>query len=64
MIVMIGWPSSLYLWHRVRRAHLSSLEQLFMSLSFAAAAALSVATWLLSMRAGVRALQQMDRTPV
>jgi hypothetical protein len=35
-----------------------------MLLSFAAAAALSVATWLLSMRAGVRALQQMDRTPV
>jgi hypothetical protein len=64
MIVMIGWPSSLYLWHRVRRAHLSGLEQLLMSLSFAGAVALSLTTWLLSMRAGVRALQRMDRTPV
>jgi hypothetical protein len=35
-----------------------------MSLCFAGAALLSLATWLLSMRAGVRALQQMDRTPV
>ena len=64
MIVMIGWPASLYLWHRVRRAHLSGLEQVLMSLCFAGAAALSLATWLLSMRAGVRALQRMDRTPV
>ena len=64
LIVLLGWPSSLYLWHRVRRAHLSGMEQVLMSLCFAAAAALSVATWLLSMRAGVRALQRMDRTPV
>jgi hypothetical protein len=34
---------------------------LFMVLCFAAAAALSLATWWLSMRSGVRALQEMDR---
>jgi hypothetical protein len=31
--------------------------------TFTAAALLSIATWLLGMRAGVRALQEMDRTP-
>jgi len=63
-IVLVGWPSSLYLWHRVRHARLSTLEQVLMAASFLAAAGLSLATWWLSMRSGVRALQQMDRTPV
>jgi hypothetical protein len=64
MIVLVGWPSSTFLWHRFRRARLSDLEQALMAASFLAAAVLSLATWWLSMRAGVRALQKMDRTPV
>jgi len=63
IIALLGWPSSLYLWHRMRHAHLRSLEQVLMAASFVAAAALSLATWWLSMRAGVRALERMDRTP-
>jgi len=63
LIVLLGWPSSLYLWHRVRHARLSTLEQALMAASFLGAAVLSLATWWLSMRSGVRALQQMDRTP-
>jgi hypothetical protein len=35
-----------------------------MAASLLAAAGVSLATWRLSMRWGVRALQQMDRTPV
>ena len=31
--------------------------------SFVLAAAVSVATWLVGMRSGVRALEAMDRTP-
>jgi hypothetical protein len=42
-------------WHRV--------YEVMMWISFAAAPLLSLATWLLAMRSGVRALQQMDRTP-
>jgi hypothetical protein len=34
-----------------------------MAASFGAAAVMSVAIWLLGMRSGVKALQQMDRTP-
>ena len=63
MIVLLGWPSSTFLWHRFRRTRLSDLEQALMAASFLAAAALSLGTWWLSMRAGVRALQRMDRTP-
>ena len=63
MIVLLGWPSSTFLWHRFRRTRLSDLEQALMAASFLAAAGVSLATWWLSMRLGVRALQQMDRTP-
>ena len=34
-----------------------------MAAMFSAAAALSIATWLLGMRTGVRALQEMDQDP-
>jgi len=63
VIALLGWPSSLYLWHRMRHARLSSTEQALMAASFLSAAVLSLGTWWLSMRAGVRALEQMDRTP-
>jgi len=63
MIVLLGWPSSTFLWHRFRRTRLSDLEQALMAASFLGAAGVSLATWWLSMRLGVRALQQMDRTP-
>ena len=63
MIVLLGWPSSLYLWHKVRAVPLGTSDQTFMTACFLAAACVSLATWWLSMRAGVRALHQMDRTP-
>lgn len=62
-IALVAWPSSIYLWHRVRRVPLPSWQQGLMAASFLAAAGLSVATWWLSMRAGVRALDEMDRPP-
>ena len=64
IIILVGWPSSVFLLQRSRGMAAASQElKLFMSLCFTAAAALSLATWWLSMRAGVRALQEMDRTP-
>jgi len=58
MIVLLGWPSSLYLLYRVRVRPPTLLRISLMSLSFLAAAALSVATWWISMRSGVRALEE------
>jgi ABC-2 type transport system permease protein len=63
VIVLLGWPSSVYLFHQSRHIPLDGNQQLGIAGCFLAAAALSVATWWFSMRSGVRALQEMDRTP-
>ena len=62
-IVLTGWPSMLYLFHQVREVPLSTGQQVAMGASFATAAIISLVTWWLSMRSGVRALQAMDSTP-
>jgi hypothetical protein len=63
VIVLIGWPSSVFLMRRSRGFAPGDDVMLFMVLCFVAAVALSLATWWLSMRSGVRALQEMDRMP-
>ena len=63
MIALLGWPSSLYLFNQMRNRPLTGVQQIMMAACFISAALLSVATWLLGMRTGVRALQAMDRTP-
>jgi hypothetical protein len=59
MIVLVGWPSSVYLFYQFRGAPLSAWQQLWMVGCFAAAGTLSVTLWITSMRSGVRALEQM-----
>ena len=61
MIGLLGWPSSVYLFSQVRGRPLTEGQQVMFYACFAAAAALSLATWLLGMRTGVRALEAMDR---
>ncbi len=61
MIALIGWPSSTYVWARARHVSLPPTYQLQMAASVLAAAGLSVAICRLSMRSGVRALEEMDR---
>jgi ABC-2 type transport system permease protein len=63
MIVLLGWPSSTYLFALFRSRSLTMGQEIWIGAMFTAAAALSIATWLLGMRAGVRALQEMDRPP-
>jgi ABC-2 type transport system permease protein len=63
VIALLGWPSSVYLFHRFRSIPLGAAQQAGIAAAFAAAAILSLATWWLGMRSGVRALRQMDRTP-
>jgi ABC-2 type transport system permease protein len=63
MIALLGWPSSVYLFSQLRNRPLTGTQQILIALCFTSAAALSIATWLLGMRSGVRALQSMDRTP-
>ncbi|MDO8678345.1 MAG: hypothetical protein Q7R30_07255 [Acidobacteriota bacterium] len=63
MVVLLGWPSSVYLFSQTRRRPLTDMQQIMFYVCFASAASLSIAIWLVGMRSGVRALQQMDRTP-
>lgn len=63
MIVLLGWPSSVYLFAQFRARPLTNREELFIVAMFIVAGAVSIATFLGGMRTGVRALQEMDRTP-
>jgi ABC-2 type transport system permease protein len=63
MIGLLGWPSSVYLFSQARRRPLTEWQMLYMAAALTTALAMSVAIWLLGMRSGVRALQDMDRTP-
>jgi ABC-2 type transport system permease protein len=59
MVVLLGWPASIYLFQRARRFPVTTSQQILMTGCFASAAAISIATWLMSMRSGVRALRAM-----
>ncbi len=54
---LLGWPSSLYVWHRARGIPLSAADRWTIALCFGSVAVLSLATWWRSMKAGVRALE-------
>ena len=60
MLGLLGWPSSLYLFHRTRGIPLAIHQQVAMGACFLAAAASSLAVWWWSMKAGVRALESMS----
>jgi len=60
IVVLVGWPSSVYLFHQVRRLPLSSSQLFNMSSCFVAAAAISLASWWMGMRTGIRALEELE----
>jgi len=60
-IVLLGWPSSMWLFSRIRRIQLSAMREFLMAASFAVAMVLSVVTCLVAMRSGVRALERMNQ---
>ena len=62
MIGLLGWPSAMWLFSRLRGIRLSALRETLMAGSFVLAIVMSMATWLLAMRSGVRALEDMKRT--
>jgi ABC-2 type transport system permease protein len=60
-IVLLGWPSSLWLFSRLRGLRLSAMREFLMAASFATAMVLSVVTCFVAMRSGIRALEKMNR---
>ena len=60
LIVLVGWPSSIYLFHRANpRALFPAYVKVLCASFFAGAFVLSVSTWWFGMRTGVRALNAM-----
>ena len=55
MILLLGWPSSVYLLQQVRGRPLSASQLSLIALCFAGASGLSLAIWLASMPAACRA---------
>lgn len=60
LIVLVGWPASMFLWYAANPwLAVPADSALLGAAGFAGAVALSVATWLVGMRSGVRALESM-----
>jgi ABC-2 type transport system permease protein len=62
-IALVGWPSSVYLAQQLRIAPMRTSRAVMMYACFVTAALVSVATFWFGMRTGIRALEEMDRTP-
>lgn len=62
-IGLLGWPSSMYLMARTGqfRFRLTPERQMWIVMSFSAAAAICLATWWIAMRSGVKALEAMRK---
>ena len=60
MIVLLGWPSTNYLYYQLRHRPIPAGRLAMMGFSFMAAVGLSVITWLHGMRSGVQALDAMS----
>lgn len=60
IVALVGWPSSVYLFHQVRHVPLGRAEQLEILGCFTAAALISAAVWWMGMKSGVRALIEMS----
>ena len=60
IIVLLGWPSTTYLFYQLRHRPIPTGRWLMMGASFAAAIGISLAAWLHGMRSGVRALDAMS----
>jgi ABC-2 type transport system permease protein len=60
---LLAWPASLYLWHRFQNVPLPTWRLVLMALSLAVAFAISVLTFWLPMRRGVKALEDLGGTP-
>jgi hypothetical protein len=59
MIALLGWPSSLYLWHRFRDNRVPALDQAWMVLCGVLALGLSAATFWVPMQKGIQSLEDM-----
>ncbi len=59
-IVLLGWPTTTYLFYQLRQRPIPTPRLVMMGVSYGAAVIITVATWLRGMRSGVAALDAMS----
>jgi ABC-2 type transport system permease protein len=59
LIALVGWPSTILLWHRAAHTPLDGDTRALVALSFLGAGLMAVLTWWYGMRSGVHALESM-----
>jgi len=60
LIVLVGWPASMFMWYAAHPPLPIPADSALLGVAgFGGALALSVTTWLLGMRSGIRALESM-----
>jgi len=59
LIVLVGWPSSVFLWYRAAHIPLTATMQAAMAACLGTAVAMSLGIWWFGMRSGVEALEAM-----
>jgi ABC-2 type transport system permease protein len=57
VVALVGWPCIDYIWRQSRGMPWGAEQRNWMAMCFAAAAAISVATWIVGMRGGISALE-------
>ncbi|MEQ1760236.1 MAG: hypothetical protein ABL986_18115 [Vicinamibacterales bacterium] len=60
-IALLGWPSSIYLFHQARHRAIPPMLQTAMAGCLSSAVLISLGTWWLAMRSGIAALNRLDR---
>ena len=58
-IAALGWASAVYLYRLANQQPVTTSDQIRIAIAVIGMTALSVTTWLVSMRSGVRALEKM-----
>ena len=60
MIVLVGWPSSVYLFRNLRGLPFRTVHIVQIGVGYSAAIAVALTTWWMGMRSGVQALNDMS----
>jgi ABC-2 type transport system permease protein len=61
IVALVGWPSSVYLFHQMRHLPLGPTERLEIVGCFSAAALISIVVWWTAMKTGIRALTALSQ---
>jgi ABC-2 type transport system permease protein len=60
IVALVGWPSSVYLFNQTQRLAMAASQRFEMYACFLAAAAISLATWWMGMRTGIKGLERLE----